>query len=376
MKDLDFDELDKAVSSLMADAPSQTPVPKQDDDVQTITLPESAIPEVPVSAPVSEATAEAAAPAVKPSSDTTSPAPEESPVLNPTPKESAPSLATKRSGRFMDVVHPSSDMRKAGTLTSRSAATIAPLNPDVAPESAQPEATQEEMSASEPVTMPEPVSPTPSEITTSWPDPIDMHEQQSADSQPEQTPVEPATEQTNTTPEEAAPVDETSLADMNEASSPFLPDAKVEKRPLGGGNEATAPSSVVADEKIADPLPAELNSDVLAIESNSTPLASEEAVVASDESGDVSESDTAPLQGGTTEPAPAPRGPVSIAQQYKAEENTRDQSHAPLYDSVADSHALTHPAKKRSGIWVVLAIIALIAIGAGIGAFAYFQGLI
>jgi len=368
MTDLDFDELDKAVNSLMADAPSPVaPPPKQDDGVNTITLPDSAVPQTDSIAPSPTVSKEESVEPLQDKQDTA----EESSLLSDTPtdtapKDAAPSLATKRSGRFMDVVHPSSDMRKSSTFANRSARGVTPLNPNVTAETSAPaeSLTSEESSSTDP------------EVTasseTSWPDPIDMHEQQQAATPEISTPAQ------DDTPTPADTVPETPPADVpteeNESSSPFLADAKVEKRPLGGGSDAPVPGTTPV-ERAPDPLPAELNSDVLAIESNGGVVAAKEDLSnTSVEDQEVPE--PASLEGGTTEPAPAPSGPVSIAQQYKSEASTGDPSHAPLYDSVADPHALTHPAKKRSGLWVVLAIIALIAIGAGIGAFAYFQGMI
>jgi hypothetical protein len=105
MNDIDFDELDRAVSSVLTPTPTPTPV-------------EAAAVDTPVPA-----------------------APEPSITTKDLP------VAPRRGGRFMDVVHPSSDMRGAVKTPSRPAA-----NPVVADPPAESDA-------------PKPVS--------DWPDPID-----------------------------------------------------------------------------------------------------------------------------------------------------------------------------------------------------------
>jgi len=98
MKDLDFDELDRAVNSAI------NPQPTAPAEPEALAEPVAAAPaQVPEPAPQP-------APVVETSS---------SPPVTPTP-----SPAARRSGgRFMDVVHPSSDMR------AKNAATPAPPAP-------------------------------------------------------------------------------------------------------------------------------------------------------------------------------------------------------------------------------------------------------
>ena len=84
MKDLDFDELDRAVNSAIN--------------------PQPAAPAEPVAEPPAPETEPAVEPVTEPPA--------------PTPVVSSPSPAARRSsGRFMDVVHPSSDMRAKANET-------------------------------------------------------------------------------------------------------------------------------------------------------------------------------------------------------------------------------------------------------------------
>ena len=119
MTDIDFDELDKAVNSLMnkqqggdtkednvstgqAEVPSvasQTvPTPVVDEPMQATSLTDSLFGSVSASSvkPKSEADVVDATPA--------EPAEKDEPLV------SSPSIVKRPSGRFMDVVHPSSDM--------------------------------------------------------------------------------------------------------------------------------------------------------------------------------------------------------------------------------------------------------------------------
>ncbi|HEV7930164.1 MAG TPA: hypothetical protein VGP12_08550, partial [Nitrosospira sp.] len=114
MKDLDFDELDRAVNSLMSDvSKADTSTSDTEQKEKTLDLTPTAgsgasTPTTP--APVAP---QAPAPTVVPPQKTTTP-------LAP--------LASRRGGRFMDVVHPSSDMKKPDQprQTSRQGITVAP----------------------------------------------------------------------------------------------------------------------------------------------------------------------------------------------------------------------------------------------------------
>ncbi len=299
MTDIDFDELDRAVNSLVN--PDAKPIP-------------SAIPSVSAVAPTSAS----------------------SPVaVNPAP------LAERRSsGRFMDVVHPSSDMRSSvpDRPASSQAATIAPL-----------------------LTTP-PSGVEVSKPAASWPDPIDMHQ---------------ATQETAAAvPPVLEPVKDTN----GPLESPFLSDTKVEKRPLGAfSNEsrdseptpsmpaATMPSvseltmdttdTIMVGEKTPEssdqpvvndtPMPAELQPGLLSIESNEDPKSVKEEPVVQ-------------------------VGPTSITQQYSQQPSTGDKPVANMFNTAAYKKPKALSGKKKSGWLIVLWIFLLIVVGAGVGAAVYF----
>lgn len=322
MKDLDFDELDRAVNSLIG--------------------------------------------------GTTAPAAVTEPVVDiPTTVPAQPLAARRSSGRFMDVVHPSSDMRSSMPIAavapvSRTAPTLQPV---VAPPAV---AT---------------VTPIPAPQMTSqsdYPDPIDFH-----GFTPGATPA--PTEQASSNDEDDDDI--TKIADDINASlgkeptppleSPFIADAKVEKRPLGAFSVDAAPNTAVQAAPVAQepvttpapaveppttqkdenekhpiekdvPLPAELQNDLLSIEANENP---------------------APVAEATFMP-PAPStdvsvGPSSIPQQYSETPSTGDQPVPTMFATEAYKKPTTH-AKKRSGWLIVLWIALLIIVGGGIGAAVYF----
>jgi len=349
MKDIDFDELDKAVNSLMAKTPEgeeKEPAAPAEPAAETSSEPSQPAPAQEAAVPEPADTAE---PAKEPAA--VAPAAEE-----PSP-ESAPaakSLATKRSGRFMDVVHPSSDMRSAPSATaqpSRHSKVIAPFSSDTASAPAEP--TKEEAPTSEEVAAPAPAE-------HSWPDPIAMHEaaQNSQTAEPEAAPSEKS---------EPAPAP---VAPSEPPVSPFLADAKVEKRPLGApvteaqelGLDTEAPQQTEAAEPAA-PLPAELADDVVSIESDTTQHAESETTELPAVAETPSEPDIAPAKVEPEKAAPA--GASSITQQYKVQENTGDQHHEALYDSASIEPPLQHPAKQKSGWFSVALIVLLLVVGIG-----------
>ena len=102
MKDIDFDELDRAVGSALGTDNNANP----DTSAPSV---------VSVSDDVSKA-------------DTT---PLES---GSAPAMTKPASPARRRGQFLDMVHPSADMRSTTPLPSTARKTIAPINADTAPE--------------------------------------------------------------------------------------------------------------------------------------------------------------------------------------------------------------------------------------------------
>lgn len=341
MKEFDFDELDRAVNSLVnppsatADSPATV---NSNVDINTTPAAETD--------PVVATTANSAA---------------DSPTSTPVTSVNPSSIAERRrSGRFMDVVHPSSDMKTATNTTSRSREEIkvAPredVNKDMSQDGAGSIVTQPDTAESNTVN----TETSPVEATRPEPE----HEPQIT---PELT------------------VDET-LNVAEGANSPFLADAKVEKRPLGAfsgeNNDEQQPNSPappnenkqdttdttidkpldqqptesqplapIGHDEADTPLPAELQDDLLSIESDTATPAVSDTPVRDDE----------------------PVGPTSITQQYKAAPSSNHEKPGEIYDTKAYHKALKGPAKKKSSWWLVVWIILLLVVGAGAGAAIYY----
>jgi hypothetical protein len=354
MTDIDFDELDKAVNSLMGKAVSKDP----DDAVKAKTLSISStlkpgekplydklgevargignetlvtegertvVEELKSPLPTTEL-AIAELDTIQSSHDADKPAPAAS-----QPKASA--VKRPNSGRVMDVVRSSSNAR---------------------PPVSNPTLVVPDRGVSQ-----EDTAPSVPEVVTAEPDELQLEKTEAVDSQP----IEPT------------------------RLTPFLPDTKVEKRPLGGDPTASAGAVVSPfdDEKnddasdedseensrkkpdaqhLPDPTTVEAEPSaeerkVQAIESAETEIVAPTAEsVRAVESGDTEKLNTG-----------------SITQQYQAkpaESVETAESAGAIYDVKEYHQALGHPAKQKSGWGVVLLIIVIIIACAAIGAAAYF----
>ncbi|HEY5695268.1 MAG TPA: hypothetical protein VIQ80_00345, partial [Candidatus Saccharimonadales bacterium] len=429
MKDLDFDELDRAVNSLMSNVPKSAPqtvtvnektldltsaegssatpemvndmAKKAADDVTSTPLPQPTTPPVPVTAPV----VPRSAPAVVQAPDR--------------PQASAPAVR-RSAGRFMDVVHPSSNMKKpdAPKPVSRQGVTIEPMgkaapgDPIVRPVASEsvPTATPA------PVELPE---STPKEDSITVVDDAKLN-LDAVPSKPQSAPVESHTEPSTDWPD---PLDIAAKGDTSAPlSSPFLADAKVEKRPLGGAQptgmaddsavtaalsmpelsgdtpksepkeqeeplkeDATAvqlPPSNAADTTAAPtPLPEELQGDLMAVEADTTHDEIKQKHESEHKKGDMLHEDDSnkkpevhsgdASKTGKSEPE-TPVGPTSIPQQYHEEPSTGDQHNGAIYDTSTYHQPLAHPAKKKSGLLWVVWVIVILLLGAAGGAAVYF----
>ena len=407
MKDLDFDELDRAVSSLMKDAPATDPEPKLADE-QTVTInPTIKDGDKPSLANLSQAVSDlngsATTPDVGPTESTliTDPLPGPDPVPTAEPKQTV-SVASRR-GRFMDVVRPGATKPEPPVhRRSREGVAIDPRRPivnDIMPSSSN-SAAQKDTAAVESSSVPdtkqaEPVVDSPAVAVADqkpdvestkedWPDPIAM-----AGYEESELPAKSA--EVDKKPDAEAPL-----------VSPFLADAKVEKRPLGGqaspplasppealeteaptdeeadlapSNGAAAaqlPASPIIGEK---PLPEELSGDLIALESDANTAAAqsvdEESVTPVQKQEPASEVPTAaPAPAPVT--SPTPTGAISIPQQYKEEPSSGDKSTGSIYDTDTYHQPLAHPGKKKSGWMWVIWIILILILGAGAGAALYY----
>lgn len=327
MTELDFDELDKAVNSLMTNVDTTKRNPALDD------------PEVKVVAlnPTEDAASvdnEAAEPAkstsanAEPVADTTSVvASSAEPAAAVAPSAPA-SLAVKRRGQFMDMIHPSSDMKSAPKPVRREGVVIAPA----------------------------------------------AAADTSADIAPASLPDTPASKAAPAAAEPSEPTPEPQ-------TSPFLPGAKPEKRPLGGTAGTGAPDPIENAEDTAvklqtapvidtQVLPEELSSDVLAVESND--LTSKTEIEKPAEASVEIPQQTAPEPEAEQKPVETPAG-GSISQQYTEAVSTGDQTSGSIYDT-ANYHQPIEAAKstkKASPLkWIILVIVLLIVGGgAGVGYF-------
>lgn len=376
MNELDFDELDKAVNTLMSGMSTEkrnTALDDPEDNVVSL----DGVADTSAGTPGEQSKASSATPV---STEAAAP----SLTASSAPQPSQP-LAVKRRGQFMDMIHPSSDM-KTTSAPKREGISLQPSSPFVPPALSQFGAGKAgtELTAEPAAPVLDVVTPTPTEAPafaadhkddepakSEWPDPIELANK--ADAQSTQEESKPSDVPSDVIQEVAAPVHDEPLV------SPFLPDAKVEKRPLGGGMVSDAPndSEPATGESVPDAgpitppvqLPEELNTDVMALESTSTngaPTTSAEVTASKD---------TAAVQAPAVQPEspktePMQTGSGSIPQQYKEQPSTGDRTNASIYDT-STHQPLAVAGKKSSPVkWIVLALVLLI-IGA-IAGVAYF----
>lgn len=363
MTEIDFDELDKAVNSLMADTSTPKTSPSSDNSVD----------ESRSSTPTETAQ--------NSSSATKAPLSESKPA--------APPLATKRRGQFMDIVRPTAT-KSTSFPTHRQGVTIAPAS-SIAPtvsSNNSPARPVDEVAAIVSVEPFESTSPQDasekatesssqnSEVTTSsqseWPDPIEFA----------------ATEQKQ---QETTAVESTqgsSERDVSPLESPFLPDAKPEKRPLdalAAGEESTAveqqgeteETEATFSETTKVDLPAELHTSVMAIESESTaePDPTPESVAISPSMSEEKENvtDSESVVSSNERAIDVPAG-GSIPQQYQEQPNTGDQTNGSIYDTANYHKAIEAHAtggRKSSVAKMIVWGILLLVLGVGIGAGAF-----
>jgi hypothetical protein len=179
---------------------------------------------------------------------------------------------------------------------------------------------------------------------------------------------------TKPAPESIDPPAITGSSQPEPQESPFLSDAKVEKRPLGGllplpdkpdvaadvPPETEAPSEPEADNPPPEPSvnQPELSSDLVAIESGGLSKPD-------DEPAPVKGVESAPLNHRLDEHSSGPEGPTAIARQYKEQPSSGDQSHAAIYDASQYGTPLSHPPKKAAGWLWILWVVLLLAAGGG-----------
>lgn len=259
----------------------------------------------------------------------------------------APALAGRRSsGQFMDVVHPSSNMRRASLKMPERASSPSPM-PNTSP------ATSSKIS-----------------------------DDKTVDQKPEKTELPTPTIQNNGLSNSK---DETEDSDIDKISedisneldqkfdelpdTPFISGTKVEKRPLGAFSTGKTPQTNEKDDqdKLDDKkdtsLPDELQDKLLSIESDeSKPNPDEQnEVIAAPEKPEVAEKPDIPVV--ESQPAVA----TSINQQYKEKPSTGDKASGAIFDTDAYHKPLVSPAKKKFSWMMIVWIVIIIASGVGTG---------
>ncbi|MDO4781081.1 MAG: hypothetical protein Q4A34_01655 [Candidatus Saccharibacteria bacterium] len=356
MTDIDFDELDKAVNSLMNQRQQQDAAPQPSISAAS-------------PAPVISESAPSSAPEML--------SPPSSVAQEPTPSPQA--VVPRRTGRFMDVVHPSSQMvhRSTSPAPSRTGASLQPVSQDVMPEAVpepaitaldnQPQSAAVSQPADDTAIMAQKIEES---LAAS------AHQRESADTAPVFTPAEP--------------VPDAALA------SPFIENPVVEKRPLGApspfmttdqssvDSDVTADTSPDNDMAEQSALAPEFDQALMALESATVepvvtssadeqspidavstesavdaPMTTSDVVAAADQSGS---SDAV-----ASSAAPGMLTSVAFDTSVVAAETVPEP--LPMFD--AASQQPPQPAKK-STMSTLLIIILLLLLGAGGGAAAYY----
>ena len=294
----------------------------------------------------------------------------------------------------MDMV-PAARKPKEATLApvSREGASIQPVDSVVVP------TVSEESLDTLPKT---PVAENPtssSTTTTDWPDPLELATSKAASVPEEASPNVPNSltssfgdngePKAGLTVEEPTPLVKDPAPIDEPLSSPFLPDTKVEKRPLGGMALASTGSELMVEDENAqlpalpkdvEPvLPEELHGDVASIAADNSTTDPTKHAEPAPESRAIVKKDAPKVEpkkpAVTVAEAAVPSGPASIPQQYKEEPNSGDQKNGAIYDTDSYHKPLSHPEKKKSGWGWVLWILVILLVGAGGGAALYFLGI-
>lgn len=404
MKDIDFDELDKAVNSLMGGLKDESDAPqpktltisstlKEDEKPEysnieeatkkigneaiispvenTAVIPDSdsSEPELKTveltSAPL--VSAGPAAPVVSTSPVPATPTAAEPPGATKAPREAASVLAPPRpqTGRFMDVMHPSSTMKPASNKTA-----------DALP-------AQESQTPKKEASQSSKVSHFGATVEAPTIAAKDVAEDKTV----------PAI----STPNIAAPVaahddigqDETPIEEP--LSSPFLPDAKdkVEKRPLGSAspvptkeeefdpsatsNMSSNETQLSPDPDAADALPEEFNGDLLAIETNlaeTDQVLSETSVSSTDQEAQADTVDKEKSEEKIPLSRESEESSKSVKELYEEHPSVDDQPEGAIFDTSAYQQSVSHPAKSTPAwLWIVIIIVIIVVCAAGAAAF-------
>jgi hypothetical protein len=414
MKDIDFDELDKAVNSLMTKAQKNEPsaVTATSDTPATQNIPPTTESDMPLTA---------AAPVVpgviKPKSG---PAvnPDVQPAITPEPRGSSTppqrtgAPATRRGGKFMDMMPKKPATIPVSRPASREGATISPhVGADAKADVTK--AVESETTLPQVSSLPQSSAAEKTAPKNDWPDPIEI----ATAKKPPTIEKEPETIIAEKPTQESLKDEE--KTENRPLTSPFLPGAKVEKRPLGSPisnvpmlapeAELQAPAPDDSEAQLpAKPsdvvleMPDEFGSDVMQVEADthmdmpkteSKPLEQEPLAAPmpapSQAAGtivpqEVEVKDVSPLkeeeasdkvEESPATDTPSASGRISIPPQYKEQPSTGEKESGAIYDTSTYHQPLMHPAKKKSGWLWVLWIVLILIVGAGAGVALYFLGI-
>lgn len=377
MNDINFEELDKAVSSVLqkngsAPGGSAENTAAAADDA-------ASVPQLDESQEASKSTDQAMA--------------SDAAATEPVSQKTSSVVLPKRRGQFMDMVHPSSDMRQvsARPVATRASTILQPLDPSVVETNSAPvvasDAKDQTSSTSEDKIAEQ--APPNNAHASVWPDPLDIAEQLESQTQseiPEQAAAEalvvpeieddPQVAQDEhdklvQTAIEAPSSGKTEDNDTSDAESPFISGTEVEKRPLGAfasngevsvaSNVEGAGGDMPAAENVEPTMPEELAPEVVSVESDDLSTAHEEL-------------DAKPVEDSSTGVA------QSIAPQYKTEGVASDESEDhTVFDTQQYHQPLTPPVKAHGrgrGLFYTLLFISMLLLGAAAGYIIWYLKLI
>lgn len=368
MKDLDFDELDKAVSSMVGGAaPSTATAP-----AESVTVPVGKVTSRPApAAGRSQAVSITVSAGAKPAA---SPAAGDKAI---TPGRRSARLPASRSGKTFSDIMPAKPVSKA---PSRTLAAVKPVSTSVMPEpvapsigpqpalSIKPKPPKLEQPSATSRPAPSPEADRPAKTTEAWPDPLDFHDEFDA-----QSPV-PA-------PRAKKPgsVDDLLNDDDDEPTqsqtSPFLPDAKVEKRPLGaftaGASTAAPVTPDTAEPSLGKEAPDSDPKTDLATKLEQAPDVAELIQTEADKAEALAETTKEESKAvEKVEKQVLESAQASITPQYKTPEKAPDHSHRPVFDTkeyhppLLEATVHGHKSSGGAGKFVLgLLIVALLALG-------------
>ncbi|MEK7621200.1 MAG: hypothetical protein AAB395_02495, partial [Patescibacteria group bacterium] len=318
-------------------------------------------------------------------------------------ENSSSNLPSRRAGRFMDMKHNSSDMKKdkdnAPSLMTSSKATLSPLNPDTKPDSPKEDADSGGTNAD---------ASDKNDSKEALPDSTNRFTSQQEKKMQLDSPMDKKDNDARPSLDEDD-FKKDDKSDTDKKASPFIDDAKVAKRPLGGFSSESPVEPVKGDDKgdagdsengeetqpaqtPSEPieLPPELDKDLVAIESGVAPEvpAIESNPTADDQSQDDDKDNEEKKEESADEkdePAKkdhkeevsqllASAAGGSIPDQYKRE-NRSHELHAahPLFDSEHFKNSpQSAPKKPKSKLksffqWVFISV-GLLLLGGSLGA--------